>query len=183
MYAFPCSACGSSTALERVHSWSAGRPACSASCAETLRASRVVPSLEVAVEGALGLLEETSGAVERAAKSAGTAGAATVAAGVLEFGGEVMRTIADIAANQAICVADTDLWELDRRLHHLLARMMLLEELGLPVARELGPLVHRFGGLAGAPPAGLGPHLRALCDYLVYLHGGIQTLGAPPPYR
>ncbi len=189
MLCLPCSECGAPTPVPELRSWMLGDPLCSDECAER-HPSPTPPEPGRALADAIAHLEGTVALVDRcipqarsaerdfntaaAMRSAEASFALGLAGGL--FGRALVQSATSAVADQSSDLLTTRLWEVDRSIHVLLRRVMVLEALGFDVARHALPLVTHYGSISSSTPAGLSGVLWQLQGYLRWFHGGVAEI-------
>jgi hypothetical protein len=96
-----------------------------------------------------------------------------VAGGVL--GAMALDALASANVESARSQTQDSVWALEREIDALVRRLMVLHELGFPIAKAMQPLVTTH-----APVGGSKPRLRALHEHLGYLRTGVEVWLSEP---
>jgi hypothetical protein len=177
-----CATCGQPRAIVEVRAWILGAAFCSETCAQDARAWGRIPdppaerlALTRASEGiaaAVALAEKAAGGVAMLDMHESTGSAPAVvgflAGGLL--GGMALDALNDAALDRTRDKSHDALWALDQQIVELVRRLMILHELGFPIATGMQPLVTTLAPVGASPV-----ELRALKDHLLYLDGGIRV--------
>lgn len=194
VFYLPCATCGTPTSITEVHGWIYGHPFCKEECAAAGRAAGKADERRTADEvlaQTLALVLETGNLVRVSADKAARADSSLRAraglsstAAVLAFG-TLPGAIAGAVHEASESAYEKDVYEIDRRLRHIVREVMTLEGLGVPAAAHIAEIVTRYGSLTGGSGAAMAGTMTQLWHHLKSAYDGLSAIQAATqgPFR